>query len=354
MKKNEWYILLGVLVLHFLLKLFFPDNISLWYNEVMNVINTQKTWSELLETTTPQKIEPLYWGILTIWTNIIGFSDQSLRLLSIIISTITAVSLSFFAIKHFKQNILLYASLLFLVSGLDLHYSHEIQYYVLSSLLTVWSFHFFFNIWKYQDWKNTILLSFINALLLYTHSLTYLILVIQLIVVLVLGWQQKNILLKVIISQSVALLVFIPWLLKLLSTPYQLIQVATWTDLKIGLIDMAMGLDMLILYTILFFVIGIGTIFYHVNKTDKEVEEIERNNLVKTLTLILWVFFPIIGSFSISLFLEQSFFFHNILYISLGFVLLVAYLLVYLPIPQFYKIFSFSFLNLVLLTRLSI
>lgn len=351
MKKNNWLILLGVLVLHFLLKLFFPDDISLWYNEVMNVLNTQKSWAELLDTNTPQQIQPLYWGILTIWTKIVGFSDQNLRLLSIILSTLTAGSLSFLAIKHFKQNVLLYASMLFLVSGLDLHYSHEVQYYVLSSLLVVWSFYFFFEIWEKQDWKNTILLVVTNTLLLYTHSLTYLVLIIQLIVVLVLSWKQRNILVKVILAQSIALLAFIPWLLKLLSTPYQLIQAATWTDLKIGLVDMAMGLDMLIIYAILFFVIGIGTIFYYVNKKN---EVIEQDKLVKTLTLILWVFLPIIASFSIALFLKQSFFFQNILYISLGFVLLVAYLLESLPIPSMYKMIPFAILILVLLTRLSI
>lgn len=350
MKKNNWLILLGIISIHFVIKLFFPDNTGLWYNEVMNVLNTQKPWLEVLETNTTQQIQPVYLLLLSGWEKIVGLSDNSLRLLSIILSTCTAGSLYLLSKKFFNPNVVVYSSLLFLVSGLDLHYSHEVQYYALSSLLAVWSFYLFFELWENPDKKTTtVLLMIVNVLLLYTHSLTYFILVIQLIVVLALGWKQRKTLIQVIIANFIAFIVFIPWIVRMINEPHQLIQSATWEDLKNGLIDMAMGTEILIVYVLLFFVIGIGTIFYHLNNKKNEASQI-----VKSLTLILWLFVPILGSFFISFFAEKSFVFQNVLYVTVGFVLLVGFLLENLPIPPMYKMIPFGVLVLVLLTRLEV
>ncbi len=237
-----------------------------------------------------------------------------------------------------------------MVSGLDLHYSHEVQYYALSSLLAVWSFYFFFEIWENPDKIiNTILLFVINALLLYTHSLTYFILIIQVTVVLILGWKQKKSLLQIVIANVVAFAAFIPWLQRMSNEHHQLIQQANWTDLKDGLVDMAMGEYVLAVYVLLFFVIGVGTIFYHLNNKNNEASQV-----VKSLTLILWFFLPILGSFFVALFAGKSFVFQNVLYVTVGFVLLVGFLLESLPIPQMYKMVPFGILVVVLLTKLEI
>ncbi len=350
MKRNNWLILAGITIIHFLLKLFFPDDIGLWYSEVMNVLNTQKSWTEILETNTTQQIQPLYLLLLLGWEKIVGMSDDNLRLLSVILSTFTAGSLYVLAIKHFKPNVVIYASLLFLVSGLDLHYSHEVQYYALSSLLAVWSFYFFFEIWENPEKKlNLIMLLTINVFLLYTHSLTYFILITQLVAVLILGWKQKKSLLQIVAINFIAFVSFLPWINRMLNESHQLIQQATWKDLLDGLVDMAMGEYILAVYALFFFVIGMGTIFYQSNNKKNEGSE-----FIKLFTLILWFFLPIVGSFFVALLTEKSFIFQDVLYVTVGFVLLVAFLLENLPIGQMYKMIPFGILIVVLLTKLEI
>ncbi|MCP4521737.1 MAG: hypothetical protein GY827_08630 [Cytophagales bacterium] len=350
MKQNHWLILVGVVILHFLLKFFFPDNIGLWNNEIVNVLNVQKDWGTVLEHTDLKLLQPFYLIILSLWTKIVGFEDSSLRLLSVLLSAFTAGSLYFLTVRHFKPNVVIYTSLLFLMSGLDLHYSHEVQYYTLSSLLSVWSFYFFFEIWKNKQWTGAIGLLIVNTLLLYTHTLTWFLLLIQLIVVIALLKDSKEILVKVLLGVFGAFLLYVPWLLKLFGQERQTVpQNPSWEDLINGLIDMAMGLDLLIVYALIFLVVGAGTLFYHVTNKQNDVEQ-----KVKTLSTILWFFLPIIGSFVWALVFQTPYIFQDVVYVTIGSVVLLGVLLESLPIPPMYKMIPFGVLVLVMLTRLEI
>lgn len=126
---------------------------------------------------------PLYFVLLNYWTKIFGDTPIVMRLMGVIISTIT-IPASYFIVKDlFKSKLsAVFVSLLLAISAFNIHYSVELRFYGISILLALLSTFFFVKIAQNINNKNIIWYSVFTLLLLYTYNFSFMYVFCQFIV----------------------------------------------------------------------------------------------------------------------------------------------------------------------------
>lgn len=104
---------------------------------------------------------PLYYLVLRLWSLVFGYSEISMRLLSVLLGVATIFVIYKISVTLFKNKskFLYTAPLLLATSGLHIYYSQEVRMYTLSTLLVSLTVYFFLK----KDWvKFSIALLFLG------------------------------------------------------------------------------------------------------------------------------------------------------------------------------------------------
>ena len=143
---------------------------------------------------------PLYYLILHFWIEIVGKSDEGLRILSLLFH-LGGVYISYLlGEKLFNKKFAKFVALFVLLNPMLLYYAFEIRMYSLYEFLTFLTFYFFIQ----KDWKRYLLAA---ALGLYTHSFFPLLVVALVTYELVIKKSNK----KEIVKILAPLLFYLPW-----------------------------------------------------------------------------------------------------------------------------------------------
>ena len=222
---------------------FYPDNLSLWHDELYSVTNTyhwgsykRLFWGTMVKDGNP----PLYQTFLYAWAQLFGISDYILRLPSAIFAMTTII----FAIAYGRKIIGLNQSLLlatFLaVSWGTVSNAHEARAYSLLMLFSTILMLQSQKIVLYQkNTKTTIrLLIFIfmtGVLLCYTHYFGALLYFSNMAGMLCFITKSRK---KIIITATLTFLTFIPWLCLFLnnhnlSQPFWIVKESLWEYTKL-------------------------------------------------------------------------------------------------------------------------
>ena len=98
------------------------DNASLWLDEANNIYISLQTWSEIFERTINNSNGPVFFFISNIWQKIFGISVFSVRFLSVLFSSFSAVAIFYFARKYIDIKTAIFAVIIFTLSKIQFFY----------------------------------------------------------------------------------------------------------------------------------------------------------------------------------------------------------------------------------------
>lgn len=181
----------------------------LWFDEIFSVHAAEHSWTGLLSFVAVDLIHPpLFYILLKGWIGIGGESLPWLRSLPVIFSSVALIPFVFlckeFALRRWS---IVLAILFFGCNGSLIKYSQEVRMYGLLLCLGLFSIWLFLRLEK--KGKGIGLLTIVNILLVYTHYAGWLTIGSEVLVVLLF---RRDLAKRVILSTTLVLAVFVPWL----------------------------------------------------------------------------------------------------------------------------------------------
>ena len=215
LKRYFYSSLLPVLLVLFnlLLKIRYVSYPSLAKDEPFSVYYSQFSLSTIIAELSEGNNPPLYEIILHFWTSLFGISEFSVRIPSVLFSSLTVYFIYLITRRYFGVKTGVLAAVLFSLSNYQLYFAHEARVYPLFMLLTVISMTLFLKLLRYKD-SRALVYAFItiNVLLLYSHFFSWFILVIEFASILVLYRKNKKELLRFVFYLGWILLFYLPYL----------------------------------------------------------------------------------------------------------------------------------------------
>lgn len=210
---HKGLVALVILLANIALKLPFLGGSSLFLDEAVAIYETQEGVGKTIEFSASDPTPPLFYLVLSVWTQVFGISEASARFPSMMFSAITAALIFLLGTRHFGARAGLYASLLFTCSAIGMVFAHEARSYALAGMLTTMSYFLFLNHAAAErvDYRRLGLLVLVNALLLLTHYLTSMAVAAQALVSI---WMLRGKLkhfLAYVGSQVMVLAMWLPW-----------------------------------------------------------------------------------------------------------------------------------------------
>jgi mannosyltransferase len=257
---------------NFIFKLFFLTDYGIWYDECFSIFHSQKGLKQIADVSRWDYSPPFYYYILHFWMKFFGITENSARILNILISSISGGLLFAFTFKHFNKVTAYFSSILFLTSNILFFYAQETRSYTLIILLFLASSFLFFELYKTKKWIFAVALGVINYLIILSHYLYGLIFLFQFI--LVLSYFNRKTLTQFISAVIITLVLFNKWILHaykiFLSGGTKIVQPPSFRDIYPNILPLFNDSNSLALILILIGSIGLIVYILKKNKSDEE------------------------------------------------------------------------------------
>jgi mannosyltransferase len=198
-------IILLLFFINLILRFWGIEHSDISHDEPFSIFHSQNDVKEIITNLKSYNNPPLYEIILHFWINVFGISSYSVRALSVLLMSIVAVLIFIFGSKNVNLRVGLTSAFLFTFSSISYYYSHDARAYALFLFLSLLSTYLFFEQLKSYRLKYLILLSLINAALLYTHYFGFIFIGIQIGLMLCFNYRAYF-----VISYIATLLLYIP------------------------------------------------------------------------------------------------------------------------------------------------
>ena len=206
-----------LMMIGLIIRILYIGEESLYLDEVFSVFYSQQRLPLLLEAVGKDSNPPLHFVLLKYWMEMTNNSVNSVRLLSSVFNVATIPIVMLIGRKYFNSLTGWVASILFTFSNVYIVYSQEARCYALVSFLVALSLLLHFSFSKKGSWSMAILIGSVNGLLLLTHYGTYLWLLIQVPVFIVLNGTEWKHWKRIIAGSLATLVLFLPWMLYFLT-----------------------------------------------------------------------------------------------------------------------------------------
>lgn len=221
-KKVQIFFIVLIIFLGFLVRLFgLYKSGGLWYDEAVTYYTAQESFPfGILDKLKYHDYHaPLFYLILNIWMRFVGEHDFVIRLLPCLfgVLTIPVLYLAGKELKSYKVGVL--AALLASINSVLIYYSQEIRFYSLLTFAGALCALFLIKVNKNASLKNYIGLIISNLLILYTSSIGFVFVFLEILILGIYFYllkKDKLSLRNFILSQLVTFVLYIPYLPTLL------------------------------------------------------------------------------------------------------------------------------------------
>lgn len=308
-------------IAHIAIKFAYIGQESLYTDEPYSVFIAQQSLSQIFAQSLQDSNPPLYLFLLHIWITIFGMSAIAVKSLSIVASIATGVMIALFAKKFLNVQTAVFGSVLFLLSNVQLYYSHEARTYALLGLFVVCSFYVFLSLLHAPSKKKLVILAIINVSILFLHYTVIYMHVVQALVALLYFKKFRKGFWYYGISQGLALLLFVPWIqIVLQNTPTGKgwIQPPSFGMLKYVVFTLSNTKKLFFIFS------GVLVVFIGIYMFRRKQWINENFDKKKWILLLLWFVLPISLNYIVSQ-TFPSFLVRTVLFANIGLLLLVAY-----------------------------
>ncbi len=277
---------------------------------------------------------PLFEMVLHFWIRIFGNDVVSVRLLPVIFSSVAAffVYRTGYTFVNFRVGIT--AALVYTFSVLNLHLAHEARVYALFTLLACLSMYIFLNlITGRKERKYLIYLSIVNLLLLYSHYISFFVILVQTLLIFTLPGIRHRLWRAYVLSLMALFLLFLPNLMSFIHSFRVLASQGTCFDPPDGLVsvyNLIWKFSNKPVTAVLSLIILLAALIkFLVGKDRKSTSAV-------VILILVWFGLPFIltflVSYKISIFQDRY-----LVYCSVAFYLLLAFCVDYLFTARLYK-----------------
>lgn len=167
------YILAAILLLAAFLRLYHLDFQSIWLDEMHTMVETDPnvSYSEFYDVIAFREgMGHLYFILVRLMHNLLGYSTYTARLFSVIIGTLSIYSVYLLGKTLYSKNAGLTGALLLTVNFFHISYSQEARPYILWVLLTILSFYRLVLFIRKQSLKNAVFFALFTGLTVHAHA----------------------------------------------------------------------------------------------------------------------------------------------------------------------------------------
>lgn len=233
---THYIIILLVLVIYGVLSIILSWQKPIWRDEAFSSLLSQQNLIEIIKSTSLDYNPPLFYFLLHIWQRSFGFSIVLQRLLPLVFSILTILSIliSFPKLLKLKSTLFKYLMLFFLITnGSIFYYSYELRPYSMFMLFSYLSLYWGINYVQQSNNRSKILFTTSSIILLYTQSLGIVwfgIVVAGLIIYQIINKNTRN-LGELLITCLLIFCFYLPWLITIIQQ-YRNFAGSFWLEFK--------------------------------------------------------------------------------------------------------------------------
>jgi uncharacterized membrane protein len=330
--------LLLIIALGAALRVYKLGSESIWLDEAFTIQIAHGSLPSIIEETSKDVHPPLYYFALHYWMQLLGDSEFSTRLLSVIFGVLAILAIYKLASLLYDHATGLLAASLLALSHFNIEFSQEARMYMLLCLLTLLSMYFFIKLLAGES--RLALAGYIlsSTLLMYTHVYSIFILAAQNLYWLSLSFLSRETFKRIwkrwVLAQVALAVLFLPWL-SVLMQQVSRVQKGFW----IPRLPPRALFDTFVVYAgssqlaLVFFPLAALAIFLGwKGRSEKSAQESSTSEIkeslpasrLKTYLLLLWLLCPIILPFIMSEFSTPIFLPKYTIPASLAFIILAA------------------------------
>jgi mannosyltransferase len=169
----------------------------------------------------------IHYLILHFWIKLFGIGALSVRMPSVIFSSLSAGLIFYTGYRFFSHRVAWAAGIIFTFSVMQMYFSHEARVYPLFVLLALWNLYLMLAVIKKPDKRQLFIwVTINNILLVYSHYFGWIPVLIQLFIFLVFSWRRK-LWKPAFLSMGILLLCYIPNFLVLIDR-FLISSAGTW------------------------------------------------------------------------------------------------------------------------------
>lgn len=183
-KKNNRVFLFPFLIfiLNFVIKIVYINSRDIALDEPFTIYYAQTNISTIIDMLYNENNPPFHFLFLHFWIKLFGIGAFSVRLPSLIFSSLTAVVIYKIGNKFFNSLTGIAAALIFTFSTMQLFFAHEARVYSLFVLLTSLSLYYYLKIAEHPKFKSNYFALFIfNLILIYSHYFGFFVIFIEML-----------------------------------------------------------------------------------------------------------------------------------------------------------------------------
>lgn len=180
-EKLQVFILPMLVLLNFAVKGLFLRGNTIAIDEPFSIFHAQLDVLTIIKELTTGNNPPLYEILLHFWVKLFGISEFSVRMPSLIFSSVTVFYIYKLCKSFFSSRIALIASLLFIFSNYQMFYAHEARVYAMIGMLSTVSMYYYLKLIEHSALNKFTMAKYAVAsiLLIYAHYFGFFILIVQ-------------------------------------------------------------------------------------------------------------------------------------------------------------------------------